>query len=232
MSTARFRMASAVLLAAIVDKDGNPEANPRILQRAFSVFATATQVDWEKLAGSILRRYKVGPDVAIEDVIQELLTACYKYMSGFDATRGTQFADFLVFQSMARAKKWVHRARGANLHNPDRNKSRLPIKLEDLLATADGQSNALPNALRVPADQESILAASRVRDVAMRSLRTLREYEAFNAFWEAGGDITEATNMLVEDLEQMRALKITGEDQARSIILKTVGIVKKELVAV
>ncbi len=145
MSTARFKMASAVLLAAIVD----PLATPKVLQRAFGVFATATQVDWENLAGSILRRYKVGPDVDIEDVKQELLTACYKYMADFDATRGTQFADFLVFQAMARAKKWVHRARGANLHNPDKNKSRLPIKLEDLLMTDDGQSNNLPDALRV-----------------------------------------------------------------------------------
>ncbi len=95
---------------------------------SFDVFAASTIVTWDGLARDILRRWDTPTWFDAEDVRQELLIAAWTYLQKFDASRGVPLHKFLTWNAYDKAKKRVHRVRGAKLHSKaDYNPSRYEL---------------------------------------------------------------------------------------------------------
>ncbi len=76
-------------------------------------FAVVNKRDLERIAGYILKRWPAPNDVGIEDVVQELLLACWRDRLKFDPARGKTPESFVVFNAISRAKRQVHKLRRA-----------------------------------------------------------------------------------------------------------------------
>lgn len=226
MATVRFRNACNTLLQSITLADGLAVvSNVGTRNAAFSKFVTTTRPDWEKLAQSLLRKYKTGPEVDVEDVIQELNMAAWRYMTEFDPTRGVSFDKFIIFQAMVRAKKWVHHTRNCNLHDPDKKPSRLPIYLEDFsLRGEDCHDGCLPELLKVEPDQDVHAYRKEASAKAIRALRTVQQVYAFHAFYETW-NVEEAISILVDNEDIRKKTKIRGAHMARRCIIDAVGTI-------
>jgi DNA-directed RNA polymerase specialized sigma24 family protein len=245
MSTLRFRTASKSLYQFVTSEEKD---NAKKRERAFASFAKDTDPDWQAMAAHILRRWKTGPEVTPDDIVQELLMAAWSHIPKFDPSMGTDFGDYLVFNSMSRAKKWVHKKRGAILHgNSDSNRSRIPFSLDAMTSEANDRAGRLPEALIGEATQESEFEREQTEKRAMCAIRTVREYHAYTAFVDAQGALQReneerresdepelgllelATEYLLEDADIRAAANVWGEKQARSVIINTVRTVADHL---
>lgn len=90
----------------------------------FNRFALETRPRWVALAHYLLKKWKSPPSVGVEDVVQELLLACWKFVDKWDPTRGPTLERYVVWNSTDRAKKWLHKMRKAR-HQRDDDPSRL-----------------------------------------------------------------------------------------------------------
>lgn len=76
-------------------------------------FAQQNRKDLERIASYILKRWPAPNDMGVEDVVQELLLACWRDRLKFDPARGTSPEAFVSFNAISRAKREVHKARRA-----------------------------------------------------------------------------------------------------------------------
>ncbi len=76
-------------------------------------FAEQNRKDLERIASYILKRWPAPNDMGVEDVVQELLLACWRDRLKFDPSRGKSAESFVSFNAISRAKRQVHKARRA-----------------------------------------------------------------------------------------------------------------------
>ncbi len=79
----------------------------------FGEFERRTREAWMRLASGLLRHWKAGCDVSVEDLYQELLVAAWRFVPKFDPARGVSLRDFVVYNACDKAKKWLHKRRNA-----------------------------------------------------------------------------------------------------------------------
>jgi len=128
----------------------------------FDEFARATRGRWEALARHIMRRWRLPPWVAPEDMVQELLLGAWRVVWKYDPRRGVSLAKYVIYGSVDYAKKKAHKVRGANLH---RGTDSSPSRFEVTLSRRDGEDYEWwANLLRSEPDQEDGLL--RREDVA------------------------------------------------------------------
>jgi DNA-directed RNA polymerase specialized sigma24 family protein len=96
----------------------------------FTTFVRHTREDWERLANTLIRRWRAG-GVSVEDVVQDLLIAVEHFVPKFDSSRGKTLVAFVVFNACAAAKRELHRMRGVSTSgSPDKRKSPTVIPFE------------------------------------------------------------------------------------------------------
>jgi len=92
--------------------------------------------DYLKMNFELIRSYAIALDrrwkspLSKEDVMQEVFMAVVAVIRAgrYDPTRETSAADYIVWNSLDKAKKRIHKARGAKLSgNADSNPSRTPV---------------------------------------------------------------------------------------------------------
>lgn len=99
----------------------------------FAGYAGRTKTEYERMAAMLLRRWAPPAWVAQEDVVQDLFTGTWERLYHYEAGLGPSLGDFVVYQSISRAKRLLHSARGAILHgSPDRNPSRFDRPMSSL----------------------------------------------------------------------------------------------------
>lgn len=99
---------------------------------SLDVFFRKTSPVWRAMAKQLSRKWKSSL-VREEDTYQNIcLAVCVIVASGrYDASRANP-ADYLVFNALDKAKKKLHKARGAKLSgNADSNPSREPLLVEE-----------------------------------------------------------------------------------------------------
>jgi DNA-directed RNA polymerase specialized sigma24 family protein len=100
---------------------------------AFNGYTRAVRDEYERIAAMLTRRWVPPGWVEQEDVVQDLFVATWESIWKYDAARGASIGDFVVFNAISRAKRQLHKARGANLHgSSDRNPSRMEVAFSSL----------------------------------------------------------------------------------------------------
>jgi DNA-directed RNA polymerase specialized sigma24 family protein len=225
--TFRFAKAAAQLFQEVTLEEGRAVVICKLTrERAYNRFVTHAANDIRAMANNIYRRWRLPPEVDVEDLIQEINLGVWTHLAGFNPDAGSTYFEYLRFNSFAAAKKFAHKQRYAILHhNPGVNKSRLPVHLEDM-GHSDGQGERTPpQALRFEADQEDAFERARTEDRVMRTLLTVEEFHAFTAFRDSGGNLEEAVDTLMFDPVIRRKLNIWCEKDAKRVILKSVRAV-------
>ena len=74
---------------------------------SFADFYAATRSLWGYMAARLLRARNPGIGVGEEDVAQELVLECWRCVGRWDPSRGPTIDGYVLFNSCARAKKWL-----------------------------------------------------------------------------------------------------------------------------
>ena len=80
---------------------------------SFADFYAATRSLWFYMGGRLLRARNPGIGVGEEDVAQEMVLECWRCVGRWDPERGTTIDGYVLFNSCARAKKWLDAQREA-----------------------------------------------------------------------------------------------------------------------
>lgn len=98
---------------------------------SFDEFARRTRRTWQSMALKLLQRWQCPTDVGVEDLVQEMLLAVWIMLPKYDPSRGKTLSQFVIWNSVNRAKKFVHRQRGAKRRD-DKSLSRHPIAMSSM----------------------------------------------------------------------------------------------------
>ncbi len=91
----------------------------------FAEFQSCTHEVWWRLAAHLYRKWKPPTGVDVADVYQELLLAAWQFVGTWDSTREVSLERYVVWNASDKAKKALHKLRGARLSgSSDRNPSR------------------------------------------------------------------------------------------------------------
>lgn len=80
-------------------------------EQSLSEFLQANEKSFERMAIYILGRWKAPNDVSVADVVQELRIAAWQYARKFDPKYGKTPEQYVAWNTINQAKKWVHRQR-------------------------------------------------------------------------------------------------------------------------
>jgi DNA-directed RNA polymerase specialized sigma24 family protein len=80
-------------------------------EQSLTEFLQSNEKSFERMAIYILGRWKAPNDVSVADVVQELRIAAWQYAKKFDPKYGKTPEQYVVWNTINTAKKWVHRQR-------------------------------------------------------------------------------------------------------------------------
>lgn len=200
----------------------------------FEQLARATQRDFERMAVYLLRRWAAPAWYVLEDVAQELLLGAWQTMWSWSAAMGPSLKSFVVFGAMSRAKRELHRARGAKLSgSPDRNPGRFELPFAALVREGEEYDDRqILDRLATEADAESILiereeAAEGVR-AAVAACETDVERAVILAIAKAGGLAEGARAVYEDDAARVRLRLVSAEHAERVMMRKARAVVRRE----
>ncbi len=185
---------------------------------SFEELVKRTKPHWERLVGSILRRWRV-PTWAVdhEDLQQEMLLAIWNSLRDWDPNHPTQTSlkSFAIFNGFDKAKKHCHTARKA-LRRDDRAPSRIMVPVSSLAREGE-DSVDVASLVTVSSDQEERLEISRILEqLPAHALPALRVYLS-------EGSISGAAWVLLDDVEASRELGATTHREASQEIENALG---------
>lgn len=177
---------------------------------SFDRFAFETRPRWVALARYLLSRWKAPPCVGVEDLVQELLLACWHFVDEWDPDRGTSLERYVVWNATDKAKKWLHKERGAP-HRRDNDRSRIHASLS---ALAPGWETRV--SFWKPADQEAPIIRDQVREHLLASC-SLADELLVRRFIQHK-DVEEAADVIYQDPKLRLAFRFNCVDDARAEI--------------
>lgn len=140
---------------------------------SFAQFRAATRREWELMAASLMRRWECPPAVDLEDVVQELLLNAWRFLPKFEPDRGKTLHQYIVFNAMDKAKKWMHKQRGGG---GDSSPGRLAVSLDQPGSSMYIEARAAMLSVRPPYTAERD-AKERAQVVVRRFLRRASEHD-------------------------------------------------------
>jgi len=188
---------------------------------SFAEFVRRTRSQWRSMAMGLMRRWKCPADVELEDVVQEMLLAVFAVLPDYDPTRGKTLKQYVQWNANNRAKKWMHRQRGA-LRRDDRAKSRHPIAMSRLSSHALTDCPPFEEWLIVDGDQEE--DSEKARHIAMIDrlfAGDVRVRETVRIVVKVDGDLTSAA-MDILDRRTELGLRIASYSEAFALARKVV----------
>ena len=91
----------------------------------FEQLVEQTDMRWKNAAGYLAKRWTPPGWFTCEDLKQEVVLGVWEVLWKYEDGRGPSFARFVAWNAMGRAKRKLHKARGATLHGrEDSNPSR------------------------------------------------------------------------------------------------------------
>jgi DNA-directed RNA polymerase specialized sigma24 family protein len=192
----------------------------------FSRFAKMTHNRWQRLAIYLRTRWKQPIWHSLEDVIQELLLGAWRCMKKFDPTRGVSLERFVVFNSVDRAKKACHKARGALLSgSADRN----PSHWETTLSTYDEETErfVLDLLQELPSQHRHVERIEAIERAKVHC-KTMVEQLVIGSLAHTESVIVSA-DILYADYRTRLACRLGSEDQALRVAAKAVADVAERM---
>lgn len=214
----------------------------------FNQFARETHDDWTRMAAKMLRKWRCPPNAqSIDDVRQDLLLSCWMFATGrseivgydedgrvvfgdrdWDPARG-RLDEYVAWNATDKAKKKVHKARGAKLHDPDHEDSRVPRPFSSYGEEPDDAQAVVERLLldagffAAPEQERRLLEQERVEEVTEAAsgvfplLDTDEERVALLAF-AIGGTVDEGADLLYGSVEDRLACELGSESEARRLV--------------
>jgi DNA-directed RNA polymerase specialized sigma24 family protein len=180
----------------------------------FSQFAISTRKHWERMAEYLARRWRLPQWATGEDLVQDLLLGAWEAVWKYEPTRGATLAGHVTYSACDKAKKRLHRYRGANLHRrADHNPGRGELSLGRVFG--EDADRRVEQILAQPPPQE--LEVERVQALArvMAACVTEQERRVMATLAEVGD--------LVRGVQQLQ--RAAGGD-ARETVRVVVGVVE------
>lgn len=173
---------------------------------SFALFERRTRPIWRNMAESLLRRWKGPIAVSVDDVVQELLLGVWIFVAHWEPHRRDSqghpitLERFVVFNSMDKAKKWLHQQRNAY-----RRDDKSPSRIERCFSSYGGRSSddydpeqaLLDRVAEAPVAEEAIIERETARIHVLEALaRTPSEHLPAMAAIARTGDIDLAAQYL------------------------------------
>lgn len=171
------------------------------------------------------------PCVGHEDLVQELMVGCVWAFKRYDPTRvknNGSIGRYVSYNAYDKAKKWIHRQRGAVRHgNADGNLSRHALLFHDLAGKrGEEQEEAeiewLSKDLQTDPLQHVMVERHEIWHVRLRQAPTVRLRWGIVALESTRGEQGAAAKRLYENQNLRLRLRLGSEKDARKIIWETV----------
>lgn len=182
----------------------------------FAELSRRTHPHWLRLAAYLLRKWRAPTWVADEtDLVQEMLAAAWIALREWDPERGVPLRSYVIFNSVDKAKKFLHTQRKA-LRRDDKAPSRHPIPVSALHREGEDPID-VADLVIAAADQDERLEAQRLlAQVPPELVPALREYCQ-------EGSVSEAAWRLLDDVEAARRLGASTHSEAVYCVEEAVG---------
>lgn len=187
----------------------------------FTEFVGETRMRWRCLAQNIMRHWRTPSWMSLEDIEQELYVAAWRFVWKFQEGRGPSLARYVVYNAFDKAKKKVHKARGASLSgNADSNRDNIEKVFGAWGEDADGFVDAI---LNVPAWQIDYVARVEAVEQAQAKCVTVTEKLVVGAF--AGSDsVIDVAMLLYSEAATRLACEFSSELHACRVVERTVKL--------
>lgn len=218
-------------------RQGFAASAAKVLQgeQDFGQFLKATKDTWYALAAYLMRRWRSPRAIELEDVVQELYVGAFRASTKFDPARGVPFHSYLVWNACDKAKKKIHKWRGAVLHgSPDRAMGRFHIAASDLPAREreGDQSARVLEVVVEPTQLDDFEYRSRWQSMA-EEMPTPRLYWGMLALGATRGEVDAAARALYDTVDLRLALRLACEamavhvvKQARDVAYEVAGVMR------
>jgi len=182
----------------------------------FDGFARATRLEWFRLAAYLLRRWQAPADVGLEDLVQEMLLEAWSISARFDPGRGKTIQQYVTWNAVSRAKKWLHRQRCAYKLD-DRSPSRHALCMASL--DDDAPRRLEPAAPAVPEERTRTRAVAE----ALGRLDSDVDRALLLSLVDARGDVERAARDVVARPRARWLLRLEDEAHARRAIRRAMA---------
>lgn len=190
-----------------------------------------------RMGATLMRRWRTPPAVSLEDVVQELMVGCCWAFKRYDPKRAgaAPIGRFVMYNACDKAKKWIHRQRGALLHGKtDNSPPRYAVLLQDVAerrsrrgqgGTAAGRAADVEWAiegLRTEPEQHERLEQQEYWRTLFSKAPTSRLRWGLLALGATQGDPGRATARIYADPDLRLRLHLSSERDARGVIREVV----------
>jgi len=209
----------------------------------FDVFARRQRAAWDAMAGYLMRRWRAGVWVDREDVVQDLLLGAWHAIFEWDPHHPSapSLAGYVVYNALDKAKKRLHRYRGALLSG---NADAHPSANEKLASQlwGDDATRRIEESATTPPEQEEAALEFEVARAAMvtsekaserHAIEVARGLGEFRAFL-VGDDfaLTRCAEALYGDEVARRECRLRSSRQAlRSVVLASQSVATRLIAA-
>jgi DNA-directed RNA polymerase specialized sigma24 family protein len=216
-----------------VNKNLETQCNALRAERiTFAQFVDRTRSDFVRLANHLLRLWPSPAWMVPEDLVQELYLGVWIALPDFDPDRGPTLARYLTWNAMHRAKRALHKARGASIHgSADKAPSNIEKPLSWLGEPGDGDLLAEVRLAEPPTAERTMIALedrTMSVDRALAACTSATERVAIIAL-EEGGDVDGAARILYDNLPFRVALGFGNPKQATRYVTRAVRAVAQRL---
>lgn len=187
----------------------------------YEEFALATRRRWESMAAWLMRRWRVPGWVEPIDVVQELLLGAWVGVWAYEPGRGTRsLSEHVVYTACDKAKKKMHKARGAKLHgNPDNEDGHLDVPYSHF---GEAGERMLEATLAGPPTQEEVaVRRQRVRR-ALAMCESVEEILVLQALDEADS-VEGGVELVLGSEDAKRLLQVQDEVDAARVVVRVAG---------
>lgn len=192
-------------------------------------FFKDTKPVFEACASRLMRRWRTPIAVEREDVVQELMVCSIKFFKKWDPEVGVELGRYVLWNAQDKAKKWMHKQRGARLHgNADSNPGRMPMLLGDMCMRQDGselEPEQLTEALVYEETQHGTTVRREMYRMVFKKTTDLAVRWGVLALEHALGEVDEAARVLYGDFEVRLSLQLCNEADARRVVRRAVECV-------
>lgn len=177
-------------------------------------FFARTRADWVRLARHLMARCRVPEGVDEDDVVQELQIAAWRVLGKFDPARGAKPDQFLMFNSIVRAKRWIKRqARRGGLEVGD-------ARLVSSAELEGDEHPRLPEPAVDPAQEDEAARADELRRL-LDGCASIRTKIVLVAAWQLG-DVDAAGRAIYEDRDLRLKFRLDCRGDARRVVVKEI----------
>lgn len=185
----------------------------------FTMFVHETRQVWEALAQYLLKRWRAPSSVAPDDLVQELLVACWRFAYEWDASRGVAISRYIVYNCTDKAKKWLHKRRGAHRRD-DKSPSRFELPFSSLVKEGQEEDRAEASLL----DRVAIDATQETEMMRIQAVRSVKSSDLPFMIYQQTGDIEQAAARLMTSSAARVVFHVDSLDTARAVVERSIEV--------